>query len=336
MNKFLAYILPIVLLASCSKYDIEPERVDLEGGEAFTFVHATLSPGKDIYWEFGDGTFSTERNPTHSYTSPGTYKVYYSVYSRNGKFVSKVHRYNVRVTQIERPRVLGADISGENYNYLYKDELAFLNFILPEDIEYSDDYILKLSIDGQELYNGKNNAHTFTDTGYYDLTFEVTDEYGGSGTFDTTVFVGADQTRLNIRIPEVFQSQLGTISEKYVFIYDFEYSFQFDYDDMITYPGPSIGPFISGGEHMYYYGPGPNDYYYSSLSAITYSTLPAVVNGMTDQFVIPSYDNSDIDELYVLVIIVGSNGMSIGYEQLNILPGSNTPFYDIGLSFTTY
>jgi PKD repeat protein len=27
------------------------------------------------YWQFGDGTFSTERNPSHTYTQPGTYEV---------------------------------------------------------------------------------------------------------------------------------------------------------------------------------------------------------------------------------------------------------------------
>src|SRR5690606_317648 len=33
------------------------------------------SNGNDFYWEFGDGTSSTQTNPSHLYPGPGTYQV---------------------------------------------------------------------------------------------------------------------------------------------------------------------------------------------------------------------------------------------------------------------
>ena len=35
------------------------------------------------YWDFGDGSFSTEKNPSHQYDQPGTYKVCLTVADQN-------------------------------------------------------------------------------------------------------------------------------------------------------------------------------------------------------------------------------------------------------------
>lgn len=39
------------------------------------FKDASMDVPTSWYWDFGDGTYSTEQNPTHAYTKPGTYKV---------------------------------------------------------------------------------------------------------------------------------------------------------------------------------------------------------------------------------------------------------------------
>lgn len=339
MNKLYYFLIGLLFLTtSCVKFDNSNiENIEVEGGENITFEAPEVSSGKTIYWDFGDGNYSNDHSPSHIYTSPGKYKVTYSLYRRNGKFIKKVHRYNVEVTQNYKPRVLGADISGEEYyDYLYQNKDGKLSFIVPENIENDDSINYEISIDGQTLYYSDYATHNFTDTGFHDLKFTVIDKYGGEGHFDTSVFVGDDQTRLNITIPEVYSAQLGNVSEKYYFVYDSEYSFQFDYNDIEDYPGPSIGPLVNGNEHMYFYGPGPNDYIYSSLSTLSFKTLPNISNGMTDQITIPAYDGYDINELYILVVIVGDNGMCIGFEDIAILPGSNTPHYEINLSYNNY
>ena len=339
MNKLYYILFGLSFLStSCVKFDnSEVENIEVEGGETITFEAPEVSSGKTIYWDFGDGNYSDNQTPSHTYTSPGKYKVTYSLYKRNGKFIKKVHRYNVEVTQIFKPRVLGAEISGEDYyDYLYQNKDGHLSFIVPENIENDDSINYEISIDGQTLYYADYATHNFTDTGYHDLKFTVVDKHGGKGHFDTSVFVGHHQTKLNISIPDVHATQLGNVSEKYFFVYDSELIFQSEYNDIVDYPGPSVGPLVNGNELMYFYGPDPNDYIYTNLSTLTFKTLSPISNGMTDQIIVPAYDGYDIDELYILVVIVGDNGMCLGYKSVNILPGSNTPHYEINLNFSNY
>ena len=52
------------------------------------YANATTGSGNSIkgyLWNFGDGTTSTLQNPTHSYTSPGSYTVTLSVYGTDKK-----------------------------------------------------------------------------------------------------------------------------------------------------------------------------------------------------------------------------------------------------------
>ena len=49
-----------------------------EAGQLIRYSHfSDTSQGSSpkLVWNFGDGTTSTEQNPTHRYTSPGTYTV---------------------------------------------------------------------------------------------------------------------------------------------------------------------------------------------------------------------------------------------------------------------
>jgi PKD repeat protein len=48
-------------------------------------------------WDFGDGTTSTERNPSHTYTQPGTYTVILTI--TDGRSMSTVKTMTVRVVQ---------------------------------------------------------------------------------------------------------------------------------------------------------------------------------------------------------------------------------------------
>ena len=55
-------------------------------GNSFTFTNSsTISSGSLTYnWDFGDGSTSTQTNPVHSYTGPGTYSVKLVAMSNNG------------------------------------------------------------------------------------------------------------------------------------------------------------------------------------------------------------------------------------------------------------
>jgi PKD repeat protein len=49
-------------------------------GYVFFINSSTLGNSGDYHWDFGDGNYSTQYNPSHQYTSPGTYTVCLYVY----------------------------------------------------------------------------------------------------------------------------------------------------------------------------------------------------------------------------------------------------------------
>ncbi|MEL6863051.1 MAG: PKD domain-containing protein [Bacteroidota bacterium] len=52
-----------------------PTQVDPFETVSFTNTTVTTSPVPTFFWQFGDGSTSTEENPTHEYSSPGCYDV---------------------------------------------------------------------------------------------------------------------------------------------------------------------------------------------------------------------------------------------------------------------
>lgn len=51
------------------------------------------------HWEFGDGTSSTEKDPTHQYDAPGTYTLVLTVTSTNGREVTDITKIIVEVPE---------------------------------------------------------------------------------------------------------------------------------------------------------------------------------------------------------------------------------------------
>ena len=68
-----------------------------QAGNSFSFTNtSSVASGTISYsWNFGDGLFSTSLNPTHGYTSPGTYIVKLIVTSNFGCIDSVTHTLNV-------------------------------------------------------------------------------------------------------------------------------------------------------------------------------------------------------------------------------------------------
>ena len=47
-----------------------------------SFINTSDDSGRSYFWDFGDGTTSTEENPVHTYSKPGTYTVIFTI--KNG------------------------------------------------------------------------------------------------------------------------------------------------------------------------------------------------------------------------------------------------------------
>jgi len=87
MKKFyLFFILPLFVV-SCSKtpqadfyFDVDKAKV---GSEVFFY---NTSDNADTYeWNFGDGSFSTSKNPVHIYKTVGVYEITLTAFSRGGR-----------------------------------------------------------------------------------------------------------------------------------------------------------------------------------------------------------------------------------------------------------
>jgi len=118
-----------------------------------------------FYWEFGDGTTSTEENPTHIYNTPGVYTVTLTGSNACGKKVKSRSEY---ITI--HPRAI-ADFEAD------KTELC-----LGSDVSFTD-----LSINAEtwlwDFGDGttstdQNPTHTYTARGFYTVSLTVTNICG--------------------------------------------------------------------------------------------------------------------------------------------------------------
>lgn len=348
---FIAFIL---IFLGCQK-DHQITKLKLNGGEVKQFENPFSGKGANYIWDFGDGNQSSEYEPFYSYSTPGTYIVSVTK-TRKGKIVNKKSQYLVEVEQLYKPRIQRIDYycvdespswTSYRYNYFYIDLYANFTIEISEDAKISD-YSFQATIDGNEMTPLNNEADhanafgslVFTDTGFYDLEFVIKDTNGVSGTFDTTIFVGLSNTYLNLEITDVMSTSLGNELERYVFVYREEdmngYSTVGDKDKIINYLGPSDGPLVNNQGEI-------NDWsfsgWYETFNGIKICSFPSVNSNEIFTVNFPSYESSnweDNDELYLMVVIVGNNGVAMGEKILNVLPGSVTPTFDINLNFYAY
>ncbi|MDW8335130.1 MAG: gliding motility-associated C-terminal domain-containing protein, partial [Bacteroidia bacterium] len=72
-------------------------------------------------WDFGDGGYSNERDPSHTYTTPGVYTVVLTVYSPNGCIDSASVVFTVHLGEmLEIPNVISANFDGANDGFYIK------------------------------------------------------------------------------------------------------------------------------------------------------------------------------------------------------------------------
>jgi len=116
----------------------------------------------DIFWDFGNGSTSTELNPDFAYTEPGVYPVYVSATSPFGCFVD---------TQLTVPiRVLESPTAAFRF---VPDEID----ILDPTVFFFDQSLEAVSwqwfFDSLGTSREENPAYTFPDTGAYEIDLVV-------------------------------------------------------------------------------------------------------------------------------------------------------------------
>ncbi|WP_082226582.1 PKD domain-containing protein [Microscilla marina] len=154
--------------------------------ETTVFQNQSIGSDSDVNswdWDFGDGTVSTLKNPSHTYTIPGTYQVKLTPKTVSGTCD------NALVKTIKIRPMPKAEFQVGNHPAA-SQAISFTNNSIVQN-ESSKTSYLWLFDDGTFSIN-KNPSHTYTKAGVYNVSLTVTDTTGGcSSFFSKSVTVGA-------------------------------------------------------------------------------------------------------------------------------------------------
>ncbi len=135
---------------------------------AFQNLSTPLASTDSITWTFGDGTSSHDVNPTHTYTSGGSYNVCLTVRKNNSGTTAPCIRYICKTVVVSNPCNLVVDFG---WNVLSSNPLtiAFQNLSIPLG---TTDSISWTFGDGSSSHD-VNPTHTYTTGGSYNVCLIV-------------------------------------------------------------------------------------------------------------------------------------------------------------------
>jgi gliding motility-associated-like protein len=140
-----------------------------------------------VEWDFGDGTTSTLRNPSHRFATPGVYKVGLNTFN------STCSNYNYSMVKIvdEKAKII------VDKNTICKG--STINFSCPSVI---DSNIVSWRWDiGDGVYSGSKFSHTYSNTGSYKIVLTITDVNGCISSDTTEVKVYGPKADFAVSAP---------------------------------------------------------------------------------------------------------------------------------------
>ncbi len=157
-------------------------------GETVVFTNSSIGNDSDVLvweWEFGDGSTSNDKNPTHTYSQPGTYTISLTPRTASGLCDNALTKeINVRTIP--------------NVSFEIKDKLAANTPInltnTSTNFTKNSNTTFQWIVDdgGGFRYFDENPTHTFSQPGNYQIILSVTDTIGGcTSVASQSVTVGA-------------------------------------------------------------------------------------------------------------------------------------------------
>lgn len=144
-------------------------------------------------WNFGDGNYSTDKTPIHTYTQPGTYTVSLTSYTTSGCLDTVTITKANYITVFPKPTA-GLKIDPTKVS-IFEPNVTFFN-------QSVDAYNSLLYFgDGDSILLTDNYTHTYADTGNYVATLIVTNENGCTDTITGMLRVNPEY---RIFIPNAF------------------------------------------------------------------------------------------------------------------------------------
>lgn len=151
-------------------------------------------PKNRWHWDFGDGSQSTEPNPTHVYTKAGNYLVYFSVwYANPASPEPQVARKVVTVTSQAEPLQAAFDVSR---NPTVRERVTFV------DRSSGDPTSWQWNFGDGSTSTTQLATHVYSQPGTYSVTLKVTrSEPRGESTVTKNIVVAAAAARVFISAP---------------------------------------------------------------------------------------------------------------------------------------
>lgn len=159
------------------------------GGDTTIFTNTTTTIDTIVqwFWDFDDGTSSTLKNPSHGFSTFGSYGVSLTATDSRGCSQTFVDTVIVRpnpVADFASSKSCGADTAclGRAFNFTDISTVASLG----GNITTWEWDVLN---DGTVEYTTQNPQHTFTSSGVYDVKLKVQTQYGCSDSIVRQVLV---------------------------------------------------------------------------------------------------------------------------------------------------
>ena len=120
--------------------DFSYEPTAPKAGQAVVFTNLSSS-GEDWSWNFGDGSVSTLRSPSHTYKKPGTYRVSLKVDNKNAYTTAK------EVTVYD---TIPTFVASDSVFYIYQDYTFTANAYNPYNYDVTFEWIVNNEIVGNK------------------------------------------------------------------------------------------------------------------------------------------------------------------------------------------
>ncbi|ASJ09753.1 hypothetical protein A3L11_05595 [Thermococcus siculi] len=181
---------------------------EIKAGDDVSFIDSSSDPDGSVAgwsWNFGDGTFSDERNPKHSYATPGTYTVMLTVEDESGLRGS----YTKEIKVEPRNYLPTAD-----FTFLPKEPKAGEEVSFADKSTDRDGNIVSWSWDFGDgsTSNDAEPVHVFTEAGNYTVTLTVRDDGGAEDVKRVTITVAEGEATTTSTTTTETQSETGTTS----------------------------------------------------------------------------------------------------------------------------
>jgi len=159
-------LIPGIQMPPRPDFDLpESDRYD---NMAITFINRTIGKADTWYWDFNDGTTSTEENPTHTFSEPGEYEVRLTAGNPAGK-----NTCSQKITiQGGQPQAKFGYKDPEKDKYA-GDPVFFVDESLGQIVTWSWDFG-----DGKGKSTESNPKYTFEQPGRFKVVLKLKGKYG--------------------------------------------------------------------------------------------------------------------------------------------------------------